>query len=52
MAEFRLEVGREPRTQISSDCGGVSRTTQGFIYRDGDAFAVYFSTLTNMRMVL
>jgi hypothetical protein len=45
MTELRLEVGRAPRTEVCSDCGGVSQSTQGSIYRNGDAFAIYFATL-------
>jgi hypothetical protein len=40
-----IEVGREPRIRRCGHCGGLTHTTQGFVYRDGDAYAIYFATL-------
>jgi ethanolamine utilization microcompartment shell protein EutS len=42
---LRLEVGREPETQTCQDCGRVQVLTDGFIYLDDDAYAIYFATL-------
>jgi hypothetical protein len=39
-----VEVGRE--SQYTYDrCGRTAVTTAGFVYRDGDAYAIYHSTL-------
>ena len=43
--DLTLEVGDEPRSHVCPDCGGVMRSIRGFVYRSGDAYAIYFATL-------
>lgn len=45
MPTLTLEVGRETRSTSCPDCGRETRTTAGFVYRDGDAYALYFASL-------
>ena len=45
MTRLTLEVGREPRSTTCPHCGRETRSTAGFIYRDDDAYAVYFGSL-------
>lgn len=41
MADFTIETGNT-YDAICECCGELSRTVSGFVYRDGDATAVYF----------
>jgi hypothetical protein len=40
-----IEVGAEPRTTICERCGRAAVQTTGFVYRAGNAFAIYHATL-------
>lgn len=45
MPALTLEVG-ERLSEIGCDgCGGTHRSAYGFVYRDGDAYGLYFATL-------
>jgi hypothetical protein len=45
--DLSIEVGREPRTTTCAQCGRSALETTGFVYRGGDAFAIYHATLHN-----
>jgi hypothetical protein len=45
MPLLTLEVGGEPRLTPCPDCGRETLTTTGFIYRDGDAYALYHASV-------
>ena len=40
---LQLEAGEADRPTRCDCCGRVSRTVHGFIYKDGDAYAVYYA---------
>jgi hypothetical protein len=40
---LQLEAGEADRPTRCECCGRVSRTVHGFIYKDGDAYAVYYA---------
>lgn len=40
-----IEVGREPQTRTCDRCGRSASDTMGFVYRDGDAYAIYYAVL-------
>jgi hypothetical protein len=40
-----IGVGGEPRTTSCERCGRAAVQTTGFVYRSGDAFAIYHATL-------
>ncbi len=42
MADLSIELGEEARTCCDC-CGKESTTVHGFVYRDGDAYAVYYA---------
>ena len=41
--DLSLELGEEEAGAICDCCGRRSRTVHGFVYRNGDAFAVYYA---------
>jgi len=43
MSMLRLEVGEPPEARPCECCGATSRTAHGFVYRDGDAYAIYYA---------
>jgi hypothetical protein len=43
--ELTLEVGRAPRSTSCKKCGRSVVSTAGFVYADGDAYAVYMAAL-------
>jgi hypothetical protein len=43
--DLRIEVGRGPWTTICNQCGHEAVHTTGFVYRRGNAFAIYHATL-------
>jgi hypothetical protein len=45
--QLTVEVGREPRSTTCEQCGRATSDTTGFVYRAGDAFAIYHATLHN-----
>jgi hypothetical protein len=45
--QLTIEVGREPRSTTCGQCGRAAVDTTGFVYRGGDAFAIYHATLHN-----
>lgn len=40
---LQLEAGETDRPTRCACCGSVSRTVHGFIYKEGDAYAVYYA---------
>lgn len=40
-----IEVGREPRTRTCDKCGRSAADTTGFVYRDGNAYAIYHAVM-------
>ena len=40
-----IEVGREPQTRTCDKCGRNATDTMGFVYRDGDAYAIYYAVM-------
>ena len=40
-AGLTLEIGREPRTAVCADCGGMTISSAGFVYRNGDPYGIY-----------
>jgi hypothetical protein len=43
MSVLRLELGESRDAAPCECCGAKSRTAHGFVYRDGDAYAVYYA---------
>src|SRR5262245_61230375 len=41
MSEISLELGEDTSSRICNCCGGEMQSVYGFVYRDGDAYAVY-----------
>ena len=39
-----FELGEEKEPTVCSCCGGVCHSAHGFIYRDGNAYAIYHAT--------
>ena len=39
-----IELGQEKEPTYCPCCGGVCRSAYGFVYRDGDAYAIYHAT--------
>jgi hypothetical protein len=42
---LKLELGETLPDICCDGCGGIHKTAYGFIYRDDDAYGVYFATL-------
>lgn len=42
-ADLSLELGPQEVGAVCSCCGTRSTTVHGFVYRDGDAFAIYYA---------
>jgi hypothetical protein len=42
---FTVEVDAPPKATTCDVCGLTAMNTTGFVYRDGDAFAIYHATL-------
>src|SRR5512143_2722282 len=40
-----IEVPRSPRTTTCGECGRSATQTTGFVYRSGDAYAIYHAVL-------
>jgi hypothetical protein len=40
-----IEVGREPQVRTCDRCGRSATDTMGFVYRDGDAYAIYYAAM-------
>lgn len=40
---LQLEAGESDRPTRCECCGRVSRTVHGFVYKDGDAYAIYYA---------
>lgn len=43
MSTLRLEIGEAAEAAPCECCGAASRTAHGFVFRDGDAYAVYYA---------
>lgn len=41
MSEISLELGEEMPVRPCACCGGETQSAYGFIYQDGDAYAIY-----------
>ncbi|HKX31108.1 MAG TPA: hypothetical protein VJ302_25685 [Blastocatellia bacterium] len=41
MSEIRLELGEDTPAQTRACCGGETQSIYGFVYQDGDAYAIY-----------
>ena len=46
MGTLSLETDPEIETKPCLGCGGVTKTVRGFVYRDGDAYALYFAQMS------
>lgn len=42
-SELTLEIGPQEPGTVCACCGKLSTTVHGFVYRSGDAFAVYYA---------
>ena len=45
MSNLGVELGEELSDIECTECGGTHKSAYGFVYKDGDAFGVYFATL-------
>lgn len=43
--DLTIEVGAAPRATTCDVCGRAALNSSGFVYRGGDAFAIYHATL-------
>lgn len=43
MSTLQIELGESGEAAPCECCGASSRTAHGFVYRDGDAYAVYYA---------
>ena len=43
MSTLQLELGESGEAAVCECCGTRFRTAYGFVYRDGDAYAVYYA---------
>jgi len=44
--KFALEIGENSKLSVCSCCGGKSNVGHGFVYKNGDAYAVYYAGWT------
>lgn len=45
MSNLSLELGEQIADIECSQCGGRHKSAYGFIYKDGDAYSLYYATL-------
>ena len=45
MSKLRLELGEQLADIDCQECGGTHKSAYGFIYKDDDAYGLYFATL-------
>jgi hypothetical protein len=47
MPKITIELGEERELSHCECCGNVTRSVHGFLYKDNDAYAVYFASWTD-----
>lgn len=48
MSLYILEVGKDAEPSLCKCCGKTSCVAHGFVYKQGDAYAVYFASWSTM----
>ena len=48
MANYEIEIGKDRQSSVCQCCGKESSVGHGFVYKDGDAYAIYSAAWSTM----